>query len=372
METVRKGYEGQKKTFQYDQSNRLQFRNSLSLPEAETKSLLDSDTSYVIRIKIPENEEILVNDLIRGEVRVNSSLLDDKVIFKSDGLPTYHLANVVDDYLMEISHVIRGEEWLPSAPLHVLLYRYLGWEIEMPLFAHLPLLLKPDGNGKLSKRDGDRMGFPVFPLQWTDPVTKEISSGYRESGYQPDAFINMLAFLGWNPGTEQEIFSMEELIEAFSLERVGKSGSKFDPEKAKWFNHQYLQKMTDTELAEIITPSLTTKLLQLDKSLLLTIIGLVKNRMTFVHEFWEQASFFFFPPENYDEKSVKDKWKPDSAENMRKVSAILANAEPFTRACKTFGMNFVTENQLNTRSNYECFAFTDCWGTYGSGPFCYN
>jgi glutamyl-tRNA synthetase len=349
LETVRKGYEAQKKTFQYDQSNRLQFRNSLSLSEAEAKSLLDSDTPYVIRIKIPENEEILLNDLIRGAVRVNSSLLDDKVIFKSDGLPTYHLANVVDDYLMEISHVIRGEEWLPSAPLHVLLYRYMGWETEMPLFAHLPLLLKPDGNGKLSKRDGDRMGFPVFPLEWTDPVTKEISSGYRESGYQPDAFINMLALLGWNPGTEQEIFSMDQLTEAFSLERVGKSGSKFDPEKAKWFNHQYLQKMTDTELAGLIAPSLTTKLLHLDKSLLLTIIGLVKNRMTFVHEFWDQASFFYFAPESYDEKSVKDKWKPDSAENMRKVSAILANAEPFTAEhAKPLVMNFVTENQLNT------------------------
>jgi glutamyl-tRNA synthetase len=349
LETVRKGYESQKKTFQYDQSNRLQFRNSLSLSEEETKKLLEANMPYVIRIKIPENEEILVNDLIRGEVRVNSSLLDDKVIFKSDGLPTYHLANVVDDYLMEISHVIRGEEWLPSAPLHVLLYRYLGWETEMPLFAHLPLLLKPDGNGKLSKRDGDRMGFPVFPLQWTDPVTKEISLGYRESGYQPDAFINMLALLGWNPGTEQEIFSMEGLIQAFSLERVGKSGSKFDPEKAKWFNHQYLQKMTDTELAELIAPSLTTKLFQPDNSLLLTIIGLVKNRMTFVHEFWEQANYFFQAPEDYDAKAVKDKWKPDSVENMKKISAILAKADPFTTEhAKPLVMNFITENQLNT------------------------
>jgi glutamyl-tRNA synthetase len=349
LETVRKSYESEKKTFQYDQTNRLQFRNSLSLSEDETKKLLDSDTPFVIRIKIPENEEILINDLIRGEVRVNSSQLDDKVIFKSDGLPTYHLANVVDDYLMEISHVIRGEEWLPSAPLHVLLYRYLGWETEMPLFAHLPLLLKPDGNGKLSKRDGDRMGFPVFPLEWTDLKTQEISSGYRESGYQPDAFINMLAFLGWNPGTEQEIFSMEELIQAFSLERVGKSGSKFDPEKAKWFNHQYLQQMSDAELAEIIAPTLTTRLLHLDKTLLLTIIGLVKNRMTFVHEFWDQACFFYFAPESYDPKTVKDKWKPDTAENMKKVSAILANAEPFTSEhAKPLVMNFITENQLNT------------------------
>jgi glutamyl-tRNA synthetase len=349
LEAVRKSYEAEKRNFQYDQTNRGQFRNSLSLSEAETKSLLDAGSPYVVRIKIPENQEILVNDMIRGEVRVSSSLLDDKVIFKSDGLPTYHLANVVDDYLMEISHVIRGEEWLPSAPLHVLLYRYLGWETAMPLFAHLPLLLKPDGNGKLSKRDGDRMGFPVFPLQWTDPVTKEIYSGYRESGYQPDALINMLAFLGWNPGTEKEIYSMEELIEAFSLERVGKSGSKFDPEKAKWFNHQYLQKMTDTELAEIIAPTLTTKLLQLDKTLLLTIIGLVKNRMTFVYEFWDQACFFYYAPENYDARAVKDKWKPDSAENMKKVSAILANAEPFTAEyAKPLVINFIAKNQLNT------------------------
>jgi glutamyl-tRNA synthetase len=219
----------------------------------------------------------------------------------------------------------------------------------MPQFAHLPLLLKPDGNGKLSKRDGDRLGFPVFPLQWTDPVTKEISSGYRESGYQPDAFINMLAFLGWNPGTEQEIFSMDELIDAFSLERVGKSGSKFDPEKAKWFNHQYLQQMSDTELAKLIAPTLTSKLQHPDNSLLLTIIGLVKNRMNFVHEFWDQASFFYFTPESYDPKSVKERWKPDSAENLRKVSAILATAEPFTAEnTKPLVMNFITENQLNT------------------------
>jgi glutamyl-tRNA synthetase len=349
LETVRKEYEAAKKTFQYDQSNRLQFRNSLSLSDAEVQNLLKTDTHFVIRIKIPENEEILVNDLIRGEVRVNSTLLDDKVIFKSDGLPTYHLANVVDDYLMEISHVIRGEEWLPSAPLHVLLYRYLGWENEMPLFAHLPLLLKPDGNGKLSKRDGDRMGFPVFPLQWTDPKTNEISSGYRESGYLPDAFINMLAFLGWNPGTEQEIFSIEELIEAFSLERVGKSGSKFDPEKAKWFNHQYLQQISDKDLTAMIKPQLSSKSVDPDEDLLLTIIGMVKNRMTFVHEFWDQASFFFLAPETFDPKSVKDRWKPDSAEKMQKVKALIQQSEPFTAEnAKANVMNYITENQLNT------------------------
>lgn len=349
LETIRKQHEAEKKTFQYDQTNRMHFRNSLSLSEHETKSLLESEIPYVIRIKIPENEEILVNDLIRGEVRVNSTLLDDKVIFKSDGLPTYHLANVVDDYLMEISHVIRGEEWLPSAPLHVLLYRYLGWENEMPLFAHLPLLLKPDGNGKLSKRDGDRMGFPVFPLQWTDPTTKEISSGYRESGYLPDAFINMLAFLGWNPGTEQELFSMDELIASFSLERVGKSGSKFDPEKARWFNHQYLQQLSDENLYEMIASELADRNIHSDKTLLSTIIGLVKPRMTFVHEFWEQASFFFVAPDTYDPKSVKDRWKSDSAENMHKVKALLQHTEPFTaEIAKAQVMNYIAKHQLNT------------------------
>ncbi len=349
LETVRKSYEADKKNFQYDQKNRLQFKNSLTLSQSEVSFLLDSGSPYVMRIKIPENEEILVNDLIRGEVRVNSSQLDDKVLFKSDGLPTYHLANVVDDYLMEISHVIRGEEWLPSAPLHVLLYRYLGWENDKPQFAHLPLLLKPDGNGKLSKRDGDRLGFPVFPLQWTDPSSKEISSGYRDAGYLPDAFINMLALLGWNPGTEQEIFSMDELIESFSLERVGKSGSKFDPEKAKWFNHQYLQQMTDEELAELIAPDLTLKLIHLDRSLLLTVIGMVKPRMNFVHEFWDQASYFFVAPSEYDAKAVKDRWKNDSAETMKKVSTLIQHSEPFTAEnTKTQVMNFIVENQLNT------------------------
>ncbi|MEI6132700.1 MAG: glutamate--tRNA ligase [Bacillota bacterium] len=349
LDAARKSYEAEKKNFQYDQHNRLEFKNSLTLTEAEVTAIIESDEPYVIRIMIPENEEILVTDLIRGEVRVNSTQLDDKVIFKSDGLPTYHLANVVDDYLMKISHVIRGEEWLPSAPLHVLLYRYLGWEHDMPHFAHLPLLLKPDGNGKLSKRDGDRMGFPVFPLQWTDPQTKEISSGYRESGYLPDACINMLAFLGWNPGTEQEIFSMDELIEAFSLERVGKAGSKFDPEKAKWFNHHYLQQMSDATLAELLAPELTLKVLHLDTAKLLTVIGMVKPRMTFLHEFWEQASFFFVAPDSYDSKSVKDRWRPDSAENMKKVGSLLQETEPFHAAvAKHNVMNFITEAQLNT------------------------
>ena len=243
-------------TPQYNAITRNTMRNSLTLPEDEVKQLLDSGAPYVIRLKVPRKEEIRLKDLIRGWVMVHSSAIDDKVLMKSDGMPTYHLANIVDDHLMEITHVIRGEEWLPSAPLHVLLYRYLGWESTMPEFAHLPLLLKPDGNGKLSKRDGDKLGFPVFPLQWIDPFTGEKSSGYRESGYLPEAFVNFLAFLGWNPGTQQEIFSMDELAEAFSIERIGKSGTRFDINKARWFNEQYLRAKPDAELAQYLLAAL--------------------------------------------------------------------------------------------------------------------
>ena len=238
--------------WQYNGVTRSSMKNSLTLPAEEVKSRLESNEEYTVRIKMPRNEEVRFHDEIRGWVIVNTNNMDDKVLFKSDGMPTYHMANVVDDYLMEISHVIRGEEWLPSAPLHVLLYRYLGWEESMPKFAHLPLILKPDGNGKLSKRDGDRLGFPVFPLEWSDPTTQEISSGYREKGYFPEAFVNMLAFLGWNPGTSQEIFSIDELVSAFSLERVGKSGAKFDPDKTKWFNQQYLRAKPNEELGQML------------------------------------------------------------------------------------------------------------------------
>ena len=240
-------------------SVRNHLNNSLSLGEAETKRLIETGTPYVIRFKIPENEEVQVNDLIRGQISFQTSLLDDKVLFKADGLPTYHLANVVDDYLMKITHVIRGEEWLPSLPLHILLYKAFGWEKVMPQFAHLPLILKPSGQGKLSKRDGDKLGFPVFPLQWTDPETGEISSGYRESGYLPEAVVNIMAFLGWNPGGEQEIFSLDEMAEAFTLERVGKAGARFDPEKAKWYNQQYIRQISDKELAGSLIPVLTAE-----------------------------------------------------------------------------------------------------------------
>lgn len=346
LDNLRKSHEAEKKTFQYDQKNRMHLNNSLTLPEAKVQELIESGAPYVIRLKIPENEKIVINDLIRGEVIFDSSLLDDKVIFKSDGLPTYHLANVVDDHLMEISHVIRGEEWLPSAPLHILLYRYLGWENDMPQFAHLPLLLKPDGNGKLSKRDGDRLGFPVFPLRWTDPKSGEISSGYRESDYIPEAFINMLALLGWNPGTEQEIFTMDQLIESFSLERVGKSGSKFSPEKAKWFNHQYIQMKTDEELAALFMPVLESKNIKTTPAFAAKICSLVKERITFSHEIWDQASYFFTAPAEYDAKSVKDRWKGDSAAILSEIIPIVKNAEPFSaETLKQQVMDHITQKQ---------------------------
>ncbi len=295
---------------QYGPFTRMSMKNSLSLPDEETRKRIGSGAPYVIRIKIPENEEISLDDKIRGEVTVSSSNLDDKVLFKSDGWPTYHLANIVDDHLMNISHVIRGEEWLPSAPLHVLLYRYLGWEDSMPVFAHLPLLLRPDGNGKLSKRDGDRLGFPVFPLQWTDPTTGEISSGYREAGYLPEAFVNMLAFLGWNPGTEQELFTMDELIRDFSLERVGRHGSKFDPEKAKWFNHQYLQKKSSGELSEIIRSKAIKYEPDVSNDKLEKVINLVKERAVLLPDLWNNSWFFFTSPKEYDDQVKAKIWTP--------------------------------------------------------------
>lgn len=337
--------------FQYDVTTRLSLKNSLSLSRKEAESLLAENKPYVIRIKIPENETIVLNDLIRGKVEVDSNLLDDKVLFKSDGLPTYHLANVVDDYLMRISHVIRGEEWLPSAPLHVLLYRYLGWEDSMPEFAHLPLLLKPDGKGKLSKRDGDRLGFPVFPLQWKDPLSGEIASGYRESGYLPEAFINMLAMLGWNPGTTQEIFSMQELIDAFSINRVSKAGARFDADKAKWFNHQYLQKKPDSEISDLLLPSLGHKGLEPDTHKLLEIISLVKERANLVTELWDQMSFFFLRPDTYDEQLIKKRWKPETSIFLGQISDLLkahqvSKASEFSDLIK----GFIQQKQLNMGS----------------------
>ena len=312
--------------FQYDASTRMSMNNSLVLPADEVSRRIANGEKYVVRIKIEPNEEIVVNDIIRGEVRINSTILDDKVLWKSaDGLPTYHLANIVDDHLMEITHVIRGEEWLPSAPLHVLLYRYFGWQDTMPQFAHLPLLLKPDGKGKLSKRDGDRLGFPVFPLDWTDPVTGEKTSGYREAGYFPEAVINFLALLGWNPGSEQEIFSKEELIEAFSLERCSRSGARFDYEKGKWFNHKYLQTKPTEELAKYIMPFFADNIFD-DKDKyrkLLAAIDSVKERATFPKELFELVEFFFTAPESFADSDLKKRWKEDTPRLLTELAEIL-------------------------------------------------
>ncbi|MEI7500576.1 MAG: glutamate--tRNA ligase [Bacteroidota bacterium] len=319
------------KVFQYDQHTRKSLRNSLALSESEVRTLIESGTSYVIRIKIPENQHVVVRDLIRGEVVVNTANLDDKVLFKSDGLPTYHLANVVDDYLMKITHVIRGEEWLPSAPLHLLLYRFFGWEDIMPQFAHLPLILKPDGNGKLSKRDGDRLGFPVFPMEWKDPITGEIYSGYRESGYLPEAVINILAHLGWNPGTEQELFSFDELIYHFSLDRVGKHGSKFDPEKAKWFNHQYMQRKSDAQLSLLLKPFLEHNRVSSSDDYISRVIRLVKERAFLIPDLWNSAWFFFMRPEHYDEKVYQKIWQPETSNWIESFSLEIEKLDKFNK-----------------------------------------
>lgn len=306
-------------------------RNSLTLSKEEVNELVNNGSQYVVRFKIEPNEDVHVNDIIRGEVIINSSILDDKVLFKSsDQLPTYHLANIVDDHLMDISHVIRGEEWLPSAPLHVLLYRAFGWEDTMPKFAHLPLLLKPDGNGKLSKRDGDRLGFPVFPLEWHDPKSGEVSSGYRESGYLPEAVINFLALLGWNPGTNQEILSMDELIQLFDLTHCSKAGAKFDFEKAKWFNHEYILHADNRELAEMFIPIVKGNGIDAPLEKVVTVVGLMKDRVSFMKDLWDTCKFFFVAPETYDEKTTKKRWKEDSPEMMLELAAVLENIDDFS------------------------------------------
>ena len=311
--------------FQYDARTRMSMRNSLTMPAEEVKALMEKGEKYVVRFKVEPNEDVHVHDLIRGEVVINSNILDDKVLYKSaDDLPTYHLANIVDDHLMEISHVIRGEEWLPSAPLHVLLYRAFGWEDTMPEFAHLPLLLKPDGNGKLSKRDGDRLGFPVFPLEFHNQKDGTVSSGYRESGYLPEAVINFLALLGWHGSGDKEMYTMEELIQDFSLDRVSKAGAKFDYEKGKWFNHQYLQLRSNEELAQMFLPVLTANGIENpNKKMIATVIGLTKDRVNFVPELWEQTNFFFVAPTEYDEKSLKKRWKEDSPKHMTELLEVL-------------------------------------------------
>lgn len=326
LDALRAQHEAEKSTFAYDISTRNSLNNSLLLSDEETQARLLSGEPYVIRFKMPENVDVTARDLVRGEVTFNTNTLDDKVLYKSaDQLPTYHLANIVDDRLMEISHVIRGEEWLPSLPLHVMLYRAFGWEAEMPQFAHLPLILKPSGKGKLSKRDGDKDGFPVFPLQYVSPEG-EVASGYRESGYFPEAVNNLLALLGWNSGTEQEIFSLDELVNHFSIERVNKSGARFDPDKAKWFNHQYLVKKSDAELAQLYMPIIREKGFEPSLETVTTITGLVKERVNFVQELWEQSYFFFEAPSDYDDKVVKKRWKGDVPAFIGEVAALLETA----------------------------------------------
>ena len=318
------------KNFQYDAHTRMSMRNSLTLSKEEVAQLLDSDAQYTVRFKVEPGEEIHVNDLIRGDVCVKSDILDDKVLYKSaDELPTYHLANIVDDHLMEITHVIRGEEWLPSAPLHVLLYKAFGWEDTMPRFAHLPLLLKPEGKGKLSKRDGDRLGFPVFPLEWHDPKTGEVSSGYRESGYFPEAVVNFLALLGWNPGTDQELFSLDELVKAFDITKCSKSGAKFDYQKGIWFNHEYILRKSDDEIATLFAPIVANNGIDESFDRVRQVVRMMKDRVNFVKELWETCSFFFVAPTEYDEKTRKKRWKEDSAAQLSEMMELLKVREPF-------------------------------------------
>jgi len=317
--------------FQYDCHTRGQMRNSLTLSKEEVDRLIGEGCQYVVRFKVEAGQEILVNDLIRGEVRVKSDICDDKVLYKSaDELPTYHLANIVDDHLMEITHVIRGEEWLPSAPLHVMLYRAFGWEDTMPRFAHLPLLLKPDGKGKLSKRDGDRLGFPVFPLRWTDPKTGDVSRGYREDGYFPEAVINFLALLGWNPGTEQELFTLDELVPLFDITKCSKAGAKFAYEKAVWFNHEYILKKSAAEIAALWLPEVQEHCPSESLERVTKVCEMMKDRVSFVHEMWPLCSFFFVAPTAYDEKTVKKRWKEDSAAQLTELAEVLKGIDDFS------------------------------------------
>ncbi|WP_405221638.1 glutamate--tRNA ligase [Dokdonia sp. Asnod1-B02] len=328
LDTHRKDHEANGKTFIYNWHNRLKLDNSLILSQEETERRIAAGENYVIRFKSPQDEILQLRDEIRGAMEIDTNILDDKVLFKSDGMPTYHLANIVDDHLMEITHVIRGEEWLPSLALHVLLYRAFGWDA--PIFAHLPLILKPVGKGKLSKRDGDKLGFPVFPLQWEDPKSKEISSGYREDGYFAEAMVNMLAFLGWNPGTEQEIFSLEELVAAFDLKRVNKAGAKFDPEKTKWFQQQYMQESPVALIADQFMTFLKDKKVTVTEEYTTHVVDLIKERAIFVEDLWTLGSYFFTAPTEFDEKAAKKAWKEDTAAIMEEVKIILSGVSNFT------------------------------------------
>ena len=359
------------KNFQYDASTRMEMRNSLSLDEAQVKALIDAGENFVVRFKVEPNRNITVHDLIRGDVTINSSILDDKVLYKhADDLPTYHLANIVDDHLMELSHVIRGEEWLPSAPLHVLLYEAFGWADTMPQFVHLPLLLKPDGKGKLSKRDGDRLGFPVFPLEWHDPKSGEVSSGYREAGYLPEAVINFLALLGWNPGDDREIMSMDELVRDFSFDHCSKSGAKFDYEKGKWFNHEYLINLDDATLARDFRPVLA-KHVNPDNfaaDYIEKAVGMVKNRVNFVKDLWDNAHFFFEAPTEYNPKDIKKRWKEDTPQRMTELIDILRGIDDFSsKNTEDIVLGWITKNGFHMGNVMNAFRLTvvgECKGPH--------
>ena len=319
------------KNFQYDAHTRSLMRNSLTMPKDEVDRLVADGAQYVVRFKVEPGEDVHVHDMIRGDVVIKSDILDDKVLYKSaDELPTYHLANIVDDHLMEVTHVIRGEEWLPSAPLHVLLYRAFGWEDTMPRFAHLPLLLKPDGKGKLSKRDGDRLGFPVFPLEWHDPKTGEVSRGYREEGYFPEAVINFLALLGWNPGTEQELFTLDELVKLFDITKCSKAGARFDYKKCIWFNHEYILRKSNEEIAGLFAPVVAGNGVDEPLERVTQVVAMMKDRVDFVKELWPLCSFFFIPPTEYDEKTVRKRWKADSPQVMAELADVLEGLDDFS------------------------------------------
>ena len=356
--------------FQYDASTRASMRNSLTMSADEVKALIDAGEKYVVRFKIEPNHDVVVNDLLRGKVTINSSILDDKVLYKSaDDLPTYHLANIVDDHLMLVTHVIRGEEWLPSAPLHVLLYEAFGWADTMPEFVHLPLLLKPVGNGKLSKRDGDKLGFPVFPLEWHDPASGAVSKGYREEGYLPEAVVNFLALLGWNPGNDQEIMSMDELISLFSFEHCSRNGAKFDFEKGKWFNHKYLSEKPDAELAALFRPILDEKgITGFSDEYVARAVGMVKSRISFVKDLWEQASFFFVAPDTFSEKDIKKRWKDDTPRIMEELIGVFENLPDFSsKPSEEIVLKWITDNGYHMGNVMNAFRLTvvgECKGPH--------
>ena len=357
--------------FQYDAHTRMEMRNSLSLSKENVKKLLDAGEQYTVRFKIEPGEDIHVKDMIRGDVCIKSDILDDKVLYKSaDELPTYHLANIVDDHLMDITHVIRGEEWLPSAPLHVLLYRAFGWEDTMPHFAHLPLLLKPEGKGKLSKRDGDRLGFPVFPLEWHDPKTGEVSSGYRENGYFPEAVVNFLALLGWNPGTEQEMFSLDELVKVFDISRCSKAGAKFDYQKGIWFNHEYILRKSDDEIAALFAPIVANNGVDESMERITEVVHMMKDRVNFVNELWPLCSFFFIQPSEYDEKTIKKRWKEYSAQQMTELAEVIEGINDFSvENQESVVMKWVEEKEYKLGDVMNAFRLTLVGIGKGPGMF---